>query len=413
MTEGKESPVSGRGTRARAGGFTLIELMVALVVAGLLMASLVALSGSFRRSFGRTKDLTELQANLRFAMKTVAEDFSRAGFMASPDPSRDYQYPDYYNNPTDLPALSFDDTTGTFGIRGNFFNAGGFAFFFSGGFSQALLGCGNFRGYSSAVGCQVTAMSEDDYLWPFGKVDPSLQAQYDRDRFNHVFCTTMDIPNREDLYYRIEDQQGHYFIRQLSATTDSPFSITLSNSVNPAGQWRGKRFWINPVSQVRYRMEWDKSYNSPYPDSTVSRRWMLLRRQETCSGEAMREVAGFLLPPQSAFDPPGFEVQYYGDTSGPYDPNNPSQPSFDQARRVEVSTDIDPLNVYALVLTLRGRTEAEDPDFKLGALDTDQVPARNFAVDLDDPPNKENGLARVRVERTVVEMRSLSRERYF
>jgi prepilin-type N-terminal cleavage/methylation domain-containing protein len=393
--------------RARVGGFTLIELMVALVVAGLLMASLVALSGSFRRSFGRTKDLTELQANLRFAMKTVAEDFSRAGFMASPDPASDPQYPEYFGNPIDRPALSFDDSTGTFAIRGNFSSARDFWFQFQGGFSQGKLCCRDGMPYNSTIGCQVTALSGDDYLYPFGKlqINPGLQSQYDQDRFDHMFCADPNIS------YRLMGPDGKYYLRQLAAANAGTFTFTLANPVNPSGTWKGHNGWINPVSQVRYRMEWDKSYSSPYPSSTVSRRWMLLRRQQTCNGEAVREVAGFLLPPQAAFDPPGFEVQYYGDTNGPYNPQVPRQPSFDQARRVEVAADLDPLNVYALVLTLRGRTEAEDPDFKLGALDTDLVPARNFAVDLDN--NKDDGLARVRVERTVVEMRSLSQERYF
>jgi len=58
-------------------GFTLIELMVALVVAGLLMGVLVGLSGAVQKSLGFSKEITELQANLRFAVKTVVDDISR------------------------------------------------------------------------------------------------------------------------------------------------------------------------------------------------------------------------------------------------------------------------------------------------------------------------------------------------
>lgn len=72
---------------SKPAGFTLIELLVALVVSGLLMASLVGISGAVQKSFSRSKDVAELQSNLRFAMKLLVQDFGRVGFMYSPNPS--------------------------------------------------------------------------------------------------------------------------------------------------------------------------------------------------------------------------------------------------------------------------------------------------------------------------------------
>ncbi len=64
---------------SKPAGFTLIELLVALVVSGLLMASLVGISGAVQKSFSRSKDTAELQSNLRFAMKLLVQDFRRVG----------------------------------------------------------------------------------------------------------------------------------------------------------------------------------------------------------------------------------------------------------------------------------------------------------------------------------------------
>jgi hypothetical protein len=53
---------------------------------------------------------------------------------------------------------------------------------------------------------------------------------------------------------------------------------------------------------------------------------------------------------------------------------------------------------------LRGRTESEDPRFTLSGYN-DAQPFLNFGVDLDNNPG--NGLARVRVVRTVMDLRNM------
>ena len=110
----------------RHDGFTLIELMVALVVAGMLVAVLAGLSATVQRSFGRSKDIIELQANLRFAMKILVDDLTRAAYMYSPDAANDGCH--RHGNPPDTSwsataswkAIEYDAASRTLTLRGNY-----------------------------------------------------------------------------------------------------------------------------------------------------------------------------------------------------------------------------------------------------------------------------------------------------
>jgi hypothetical protein len=77
----------------------------------------------------------------------------------------------------------------------------------------------------------------------------------------------------------------------------------------------------------------------------------------------------------------------------------PYNPSIeDNFKDVTAADPVDPLRVRALVITLRGRTEMEDPAMT--------VVHPEHSIDLDGVPD--NGLATVRVERTVVELRNFA-----
>ncbi|MDB4990358.1 MAG: hypothetical protein JWN04_5536 [Myxococcaceae bacterium] len=70
--------------RQRVRGFTLIELMVALVAGAFAVSAVYYLSGVSARSFAEQMRVSETQMSLRSAMEQVRRDFSRAGYMAVP-----------------------------------------------------------------------------------------------------------------------------------------------------------------------------------------------------------------------------------------------------------------------------------------------------------------------------------------
>jgi hypothetical protein len=106
--------------------------MAALVVGGLLMAMLVALAGSVQQSYGQTKGITELQSNLRFAMRTMVEDFHRVNFQYTPDPELDpYRFGPSLSTVGSSPnAIVYDNTAGAEALilRGNFVSSRDYRF---------------------------------------------------------------------------------------------------------------------------------------------------------------------------------------------------------------------------------------------------------------------------------------------
>jgi hypothetical protein len=69
---------------ARHGGFTLIELAIALAGSTLLIGSLVQLGLAANRAFGLQQDLGALQENARFALQQIAAEVEQAGFHPQP-----------------------------------------------------------------------------------------------------------------------------------------------------------------------------------------------------------------------------------------------------------------------------------------------------------------------------------------
>lgn len=71
--------------KARASkGFTLVELMVAMVIGLVLMAGVVTLFVSSRHSFDVDGNVARMQDEARYAMQEMARDLSMASYLAEP-----------------------------------------------------------------------------------------------------------------------------------------------------------------------------------------------------------------------------------------------------------------------------------------------------------------------------------------
>jgi prepilin-type N-terminal cleavage/methylation domain-containing protein len=72
-----------RSSRASAG-FTLVELMVALVISGVVIGAMYSVGSASSRHFQTQHQVANMQSALRFAMMQVKRDVMRAGFLATP-----------------------------------------------------------------------------------------------------------------------------------------------------------------------------------------------------------------------------------------------------------------------------------------------------------------------------------------
>lgn len=72
-------PVS-RNIRNRNRGFTLVELMIAMAVGGIVMAAVMTAFMSQHRSYLAQDDVVEMQQNVRVAMDMLVRDIRSAGY---------------------------------------------------------------------------------------------------------------------------------------------------------------------------------------------------------------------------------------------------------------------------------------------------------------------------------------------
>lgn len=66
-------------------GYTLIELMIAVLITSIVVGSLYSVSRQATQTFNQQQRTAEMQLRLRFAMEQLRADVARAGFMSTPN----------------------------------------------------------------------------------------------------------------------------------------------------------------------------------------------------------------------------------------------------------------------------------------------------------------------------------------
>lgn len=73
-----------RPQNKRTAAFTLVELMVALVISGVVIGAMYSVGSASSRHFQVQHQAANMQSSLRFAMIQVKRDFMRAGYLSTP-----------------------------------------------------------------------------------------------------------------------------------------------------------------------------------------------------------------------------------------------------------------------------------------------------------------------------------------
>jgi len=379
----------------KKAGFTLVELMISLVVAGFLMAGLVGMAGSMRRAFGHAKDVTDVQANLRFALMRVTDDLRRTAFMylARPgdtlDPSQNCHllglYPSGAWSPTgSWDAIEYDKDNYLLTIRGNYSSSRDYLLRLDAPdpshlvASRGAIICRNGIDRTISASCDMAPLGSE-YDEPFADGQP----------FSKIFVTGQ--------VFRLEAQSGRYtyhIVTSLPGDLAWGPGIGFQPTVNLASQIQGFTKWISPITTIQYQLLEKTAGN-----------WVLVRRRYYgAAPQPDVELAEFLLPPTNDPNTSGFFVEIYSDNSiNAAFCAKPWQPAI-SVPPISLAGPIDAMRARALRITIRGRSQSEDPDFVLTNYTTDSK-ALNYGFDLDGTP--ENGLALVRTQRTVVQLQNL------
>lgn len=278
--------------RGKRSGFTLVELMIALVAGAFAVSAVYYLNGVSSRAFSEQMRVSETQMSLRSAMEQLRRDFTRAGYLATPDSNTS-------------PAC--DGTLGGSGVADRRVRAVQVEYDGSNvstnGDVQSLLGApATNKTRADVVDLWGNFATADAYLVnPNLTTNNSISFQTDSEAFRRTFYDPQPgnaVAKFNDLRFsavfapgrmvRVE-HNGRYFYRDILTRTPglgtvaSPSSLTLAalpSCFEPTG-WSA----ISPMVHYEYRVESDAAADLirlKAPGSTPmlgARRTMLVRRE--------------------------------------------------------------------------------------------------------------------------------------
>lgn len=288
-------------TRATSrAGFTLIELMIAMLAGSIAVAGVYYLNGISSRMFGEQMRVAETQMALRSALEQIRRDFSRAGYLSTPNSSR-------------LPDCT--GSLGTTNVASSMVRSLALTKNGSLGDVNTLLGIPgtNPTRADSAVLTGNFATSDAYLSDPTVSTNTVLRFQADSEAFRRSFfkpavggAATFEAERFTSAFkagrmLRVENE-GRVFFRTISAssaTSAATASVTLTDALptcfDPT-RWTA----IAPVMRVRYALERDdQNTDLARLRSTTgafgAARTILVRREVDAAGTVMADTARVVL----------------------------------------------------------------------------------------------------------------------
>ncbi|UJR84327.1 PilW family protein [Sandaracinus amylolyticus] len=374
-----------RRRSSRRAGFTLVEMMVAMTIGALVIASVYTIGGSAARDFQEQQRVTQLQLSTRLALDRVRRDVERAGLHGTPDsmsertcvtPARRVLAVQVTNEDTgsraalDAHAAAADNTTtqaDLLQLVGNFAT------------SDAYL----VRSFDSSGGTAFLQTSWQGFRRSFST--DSTGTAIDTTIFQDVF--------RAGRMLHIQTVQGnHFFVRVQSATVSgNSASVSFTPALGVGGTCvvgLGEGALLAPLSEVQYALQ-ANALDLPTPtssagDAVTGPNVSLVRRELNMVGGAVIETRSVL------------EWAMYFDVDAIFD-DTPvgTAPDARRARLYEdeaAETEMGSRasRARALVVTIGARSRDQDPQFPWAA-PTAGIPPVRFRVFSDRV-----GAARVR-----------------
>ncbi|HJL14951.1 MAG TPA: prepilin-type N-terminal cleavage/methylation domain-containing protein [Sandaracinaceae bacterium LLY-WYZ-13_1] len=390
-----------RQPRRRSAGFTLVELMVALVVGALVVAAIFTLGGASAHHFQEQQRVGVTQRAVRMAMDRVRRDLSRAGYLSAPSSRSPFvRTCPSPAPPRNVDAVWFadDDVAGNAALDTVNRSANGVS-------TDRLRLIGNYATGDQYLVRTINTAGNQIFLqtdWlAFRRsfvTGSGASATVDTQRFDDVF--------RAGRMLHIETRGGfRYFVDITGSTVNSSGTVaTVSISPglgvdNPCLEGLGRGALVAPLSEVEYFI------GPPQPGSNLAPRTnavtgpnTILYRRELNMDDGS-ELAGTRRPIlEFAVD---FNLDFIVDTN--LTPTNPPNIQRQDGPAVQNRVQNQPWQVRGAVVSLAARTPEQDRRFpwpdSWGSARPATAPLNRYQVF----PGQE-GAARVRQLTTEVSM---------
>lgn len=274
-------------------GFTLVEMLVAVVAGAMTIATVYSLGAGSSRAFQEQNRVNQAQAAVRSAMEQVRRDVSRAGFGATPDSGSNASNGDRGANPAGCAV------TQGFRLVGLDVNHSAYTA------QLRLPDDSHNRVQADGVVMSGNYATGDHYLVSEIVGGTTISLQQSRQSFRRSFGSPLDSQRFEDAFrpgrwVYLVSETGRRAAREITSVNGASATITVSPgiSVGCFGYGRGAR--ISPVSRVEYYAvapENDAAFAWLLPGGTAAERaargvdQTILARREVAFSDANTPIA--------------------------------------------------------------------------------------------------------------------------
>ncbi|MBK8412967.1 MAG: prepilin-type N-terminal cleavage/methylation domain-containing protein [Sandaracinaceae bacterium] len=383
MTSRRRIPAA----RHSHAGFTLVEMLIAVVAGAITIATVYSLGAGTTRAFQEQNRINQTQAAVRSAMEQVRRDVARAGFGGTPDSGGNASNGDRGANPAGCAV------TQGFRMVGLDVNHDAY--------TNELLLPGNSHNRVQADGVVMTGnyATGDHYLVSQIVGGTTITFQQTRQSFRRSFGSPLDAQRFADAFQAgrwvyLVSETGRRAAREITSVNGATATVTVTPAISVGcfGYGRGAR--ISPISRVEYFAEVPEAGNAfawLLPGGTAAEReargvdQTILARRELSFGDVgtitpiantERVVLEYLVH---------FDVAVTRDTAaaGAVDPILVETLGADGG-----AADLadDPVSGRAVRVTLGARTPGVDPSFPwTGPRASQRASLRSYLPRL--PPN--------------------------
>ncbi len=231
-----------RNRRAEAG-FTLLEMLIALVAGAMTIATVYTLGAGSTRAFQEQNRINQTQGAVRGAMEQVRRDLSRAGFGGTPDSGTNASNGDRGANPAGCTV------TQAFQLVGLDINDGAYT-------AQMQLPANN---VVQADGIVMTGnyATGDHYLVAQIAGGTTISLQQSRQSFRRSFGSPLDAQRFAEAFQvgrwvYLVSETGRRVARAITGVNGATATVTVSPAITAGcfGYGRGAR--ISPISRIEY-----------------------------------------------------------------------------------------------------------------------------------------------------------------